>query len=81
MSSASNGEVGSDHQITDTGDSIESDAQELVKLHGEEADIVAAHLADRLFTQGDDAGGARWLEVFRRIAAAHRGRIRKTGGG
>ena len=51
---------------------LSRDADRLLTEHGEDADHIAARRADALLREGDVAGGARWLKVFRRIAMAHR---------
>jgi len=43
-------------------------AKLLVDQHGNDADIVAAQRADALFCEGKTTEGARWLEIFRRLA-------------
>jgi hypothetical protein len=53
---------------------LSRDADRLLTEHGEDADHVAARRADSLFRDGDMLGGTRWLQVFRRIAMAHRRR-------
>lgn len=68
-------DIGS-HQLTDGQDEAGKDAAELVKIHGDDADIVAAHRADLLFRQGDSQGGNRWLKAFQRIALSHLVRAR-----
>jgi hypothetical protein len=59
-------------------DSLSNDAALLLNEHGQNADVVAAFHADSLFRRGDAVGGARWLNIFRAIAAWHlrRGRVK-----
>ena len=47
---------------------ISTEAKLLVEEHSTDADIVAAQRADALFCDGKTIEGARWLEIFRRIA-------------
>jgi len=47
---------------------ISKAAKLLVDQHGRDADIVAAQRADALFCDGKTTEGARWLEIFRRLA-------------
>jgi len=47
------------------------DAERLVKEHGDQADVVAAQLADASFRSGDEVTGFRWIKIFRLIAASH----------
>jgi hypothetical protein len=48
-----------------------ADAERLVAAHGDQADIVAAQLADSSFRAGDETAGVRWIKIFRLIAASH----------
>jgi hypothetical protein len=50
---------------------LSGDIARIVRLHGEDADIVAAKRADLLFRTGDTAEGTRWAKIFRTIAASH----------
>ena len=50
---------------------IDAEIELLVKKHGDDADIVAAHKADELFRKGDVLGGRRWLQIFRKLAMAN----------
>ena len=47
------------------------DADLLVSEHGDDADMVAARLADSSFRSGDEATGFRWLHIFRMIAESN----------
>lgn len=43
-------------------------ANQLLKKHGRNADVVAIKRADALFHDGDEAGGQWWLRLFRHLA-------------
>jgi len=47
---------------------ISNAAKLLIDQHGSDAATVAAQRADALFCDGKTVEGARWLEIFRRIA-------------
>jgi len=51
--------------------SLSADAGRLVEEHGDQADVVAAQLANSSFLAGDDATGVRWMNIFRLIATSH----------
>jgi hypothetical protein len=53
---------------------LSKDVAQIVRQHGEDADIVAAKRADLLFSTGDAIEGTRWAKIFRAIAATHLGR-------
>ncbi len=80
MSMASQADIGGNPQDTEIDERAGGDAEELVKMHGEDADIVAAHRADDLFCRGDKAGGMRWLKAFRLLALSDLLRLRKSSG-
>jgi hypothetical protein len=50
---------------------LSRDIAQIVRQHGEDADIVAAKRADLLFRTGDAIEGTRWATIFRTIAATH----------
>ena len=52
-------------------DELSCDAERLFTRYRDEADFVAARLADACFTAGDKAAGRRWAEIFLIIAARH----------
>ena len=56
------------------GGDLSGEIAQIVRQHGEEADIVAAKRADLSFRTGDTIEGARWVTIFRTIAASHLGR-------
>jgi hypothetical protein len=58
----------------EAGSDLSGDIARIVRLHGEDADIVAAKRADLLFRTGDTIQGTRWAKIFRTIAATHLGR-------
>lgn len=47
------------------------EAQRLVAQHRDEADIVAARLADACFISGDKNAGRRWAEIFLILSSRH----------
>ena len=51
-----------------TESEISKRARSLITQHGDEADIIAARRADRLFRAGKAAEATQWLNVFRSIA-------------
>ena len=52
-------------------DQFSRDAERLFIQYRDQADFVAARLADACFTAGDKAAGCRWAEIFLVIAARH----------
>ena len=58
---------------------VDEEIERLVKKHGDNADIVAAHNADELFRKGDVLGGRRWLAIFRKLAMANLDEEDETG--
>ena len=60
------------HQYLSACDSdVSNDVARTFREHGEDADIVAAKKADACFRAGDAIEGARWMKIFRTIAASH----------
>jgi hypothetical protein len=57
---------------------LSGDIAQIVRVHGEDADIVAAKRADLMFRTGDAVQGTRWAKIFRTIAAAHLGRSQRA---
>jgi hypothetical protein len=47
------------------------EAQRLIAQHRDEAEIVAARLADACFINGDKTAGRRWAEVFLILSSRH----------
>jgi hypothetical protein len=47
---------------------ISKAAELLIAQHGEDAGTIAARRADDMFREGNAAEGARWLEIFRKVA-------------
>ncbi len=47
------------------------EAERLLGEHGEQADLVAARMADRSFSTGDRAAGFRWSKIFVILAVAY----------
>ena len=47
------------------------EAQRLVAQHRDEADIVAARLADACFISGDKNAGRRWAKIFLILSSQH----------
>lgn len=52
-------------------DGLSRDIERLFTGYGDQADFVAARIADACFTAGDKAAGYRWAEIFLIIAERH----------
>ena len=63
------------------GGDLSSEIAQIVRQHGEQADIVAAQRADLLFRTGNTIEGTRWVKIFRTIAASHLGRTQRDAAG
>jgi hypothetical protein len=69
------------HQYLSGCDSdVSRDVARVIRQHGEDADIVAAKQADVYFRAGDVTQGARWMKIFRTIAASHVWRAKANAG-